>query len=519
MGYVDYTLQTRQDIIHNVISPVQQELDDNEVIFAEIPMDDVVSIPDENIDDDNNNKQKNASPEQQITQEPKMDIVFNNNASRPNLEGDTNNKLDASIHSPKNRNIPNQTQSQQQIDCQQQLDIESHDLRNLINEKKLKNKSITQDQLKSNSDEKDHIFGFININDIPHRHRLHKIQYIDNYFKGMEGYVDIDWKQSNTNTYIIIEFTDHKNFFLATHKFNHEKAPASISLFQDSRQAIDNDKSQMSNMPQSQSTFILRQVHYTTTRQHIYRTLSYYGNITRIDDKYNQRFDNYRNVHVTFDSKNLKQEINNLWSVNIYGNCIRISDIRLNIQQLKDRNKFVAGFKGFHKKLTSSQAIRALKPFGGKTCYFHNNIAYIAFESKDAMDKAVQATILHQGYKIVGKYRNSSPQQTSLPNNSLNSQYYHDKAISLTSQKRPSLKRRNSTSNAHHTDEKQKQLKTTTSNINSNLKQNDNNNNSLAIILQKLNEMDTMKSLLTNLQTQFDTFQSTYKEGIIPSRS
>ena len=54
-------------------------------------------------------------------------------------------------------------------------------------------------------------------------------------------------------------------------------------------------------------------------------------------------------------------------------------------QQLDYRKLHVAGFRGFAHTVTASQALRILRPYGGMTCYFHQNVAYVAFKTEDQM--------------------------------------------------------------------------------------------------------------------------------------
>src|SRR6266511_2629518 len=76
--------------------------------------------------------------------------------------------------------------------------------------------------------------------------------------------------------------------------------------------------------------------------------------------------------------------------------------------ELKLRNTYVVGFKGFKQGTTAAHALRTFRPYNGKTCYFHNNIAYIAFTDENSMNKVCQTTILDQGYRLTGKIRTLS---------------------------------------------------------------------------------------------------------------
>ncbi len=45
------------------------------------------------------------------------------------------------------------------------------------------------------------------------------------------------------------------------------------------------------------------------------------------------------------------------------------------------------GFKDFFRHITESQALRALRSYGGMTCYVYQNVTYIVFKNADQMHK------------------------------------------------------------------------------------------------------------------------------------
>ena len=77
--------------------------------------------------------------------------------------------------------------------------------------------------------------------------------------------------------------------------------------------------------------------------------------------------------------------LNHIWTVNIQGYNISIAQSYLTDSQLEYRKIHVAGFKGFYYKTTESQALRLFRLYGGMSCYFHQNIVYVAFQTADQM--------------------------------------------------------------------------------------------------------------------------------------
>ncbi len=77
-----------------------------------------------------------------------------------------------------------------------------------------------------------------------------------------------------------------------------------------------------------------------------------------------------RELLITFNHNAKQSLLDQIRAVNIYGYNISIARAHLTDSQLKYRQQFVVGFRGFHYQTTESQALRLLRPYGGMTCYF-----------------------------------------------------------------------------------------------------------------------------------------------------
>ena len=132
----------------------------------------------------------------------------------------------------------------------------------------------------------------------------------------------------------------------------------------------------------SDLTYQLRHVPLSLSYVNIQFNLSYYGKIEHI-----QEVDNLpptqKEILITFDNNAKHSLLDNIWAVNIQGHNISIAKAHLTNSQLDYRKKYVAGFKGFNHKITESQALRLLRLYGGISCYFQQNLAYITFKSAD----------------------------------------------------------------------------------------------------------------------------------------
>ena len=73
------------------------------------------------------------------------------------------------------------------------------------------------------------------------------------------------------------------------------------------------------------------------------------------------------------------------WCINFYGKYLRIAYNDTTINELKERSKYVIGYKGFEHQTTPVKALRLLRPYGGKSCYIHNWIFYIGFENEKSI--------------------------------------------------------------------------------------------------------------------------------------
>ena len=90
-----------------------------------------------------------------------------------------------------------------------------------------------------------------------------------------------------------------------------------------------------------------------------------------------------REILLTFTHDAKHSLLDHIWTVNIQEHNISIAKAHLTISQLEYRQQYVVRFKGFNYKTTASQALRLLRPYGGMSYYFQQNIAYIAFKSAD----------------------------------------------------------------------------------------------------------------------------------------
>ncbi|CAI2199999.1 20094_t:CDS:1, partial [Funneliformis geosporum] len=72
----------------------------------------------------------------------------------------------------------------------------------------------------------------------------------------------------------------------------------------------------------------------------------------------------------------------------------------------------------FKEYTTASEAMRTMRSYNGRICYFHGRIAYFAFATEEDMLNAYNIRILHNEYLLDGRPRRLSrphtPQHTSL---------------------------------------------------------------------------------------------------------
>jgi len=130
-----------------------------------------------------------------------------------------------------------------------------------------------------------------------------------------------------------------------------------------------------------------------------------------------------REMIITFDHNVKHSLLEHIWAVNIQGYNISIAKAHLSNSQLNYRHQYVVGFRGFHHKITESQALRLLRPYGGMTCYFHQNLAFIAFKSADQMHSVCRLRLYTKDDRLLTgrpKFASNEDQlQTHMPTNTL----------------------------------------------------------------------------------------------------
>jgi len=192
--------------------------------------------------------------------------------------------------------------------------------------------------------------------------------------------------------------------------------------------------------------------------------------------------------------------------VNISKYCIRCAYIDTPVDKLKLQNQFVASFKGFKEYTTASEAMRTMRLYNGRTCYFHGRIAYIAFASEEDMLNACKIRISHNEYLLDGRprrlNRSYTPQHVSstMTTQPKNSSYKN----SFTSNSQQSAARRYVDNNFTDPSPSSISQKGKDRVLPSpDLKD---NTDSLTLILSKLQELDSIKEHLAKLDSQMISF-------------
>ncbi|CAI2201115.1 13371_t:CDS:2, partial [Funneliformis geosporum] len=76
----------------------------------------------------------------------------------------------------------------------------------------------------------------------------------------------------------------------------------------------------------------------------------------------------------------------------------------------------IPGFKGFKEYTIASEAMRTMRPYNRRTCYFHSRIAYFAFATEEDMLNACNIRISHNEYLLDSRphrfNRSYTPQHT-----------------------------------------------------------------------------------------------------------
>jgi len=162
----------------------------------------------------------------------------------------------------------------------------------------------------------------------------------------------------------------------------------------------DHDPQQSSQSQDLDYTYRLRHVPVFLSHMQIHSNLSYYGDMVNIQD-----VDNLptmqRELLITFNHKAKISLLDHIWAVNVQGYNISIARAHLSDSQLKYRQQYVIGFRGFHYQTTESQALRLLRSYGGMTCYFQQNLAFVAFKSADQMHSVCRLRIYTEDDRLL----------------------------------------------------------------------------------------------------------------------
>src|SRR5215216_2020256 len=241
----------------------------------------------------------------------------------------------------------------------------------------------------SSNNNNGHVIATVLANVLPGNNRFDQLSLIDTCFSNKPGFTSIDWKFYNGNANIFIEFNNRKLLLSAINDvlLTHPNIPFNIL----------NQETSLPSNPNA-PIYRLKTVPTTISHQHIKRALSYYGPIENLEDKFRNRYDSSRDVIITFKRLTKPYQLNLAWAHNINGLVLRCAHIDTSIEDLKARNNFFAGFKGFPNKTTPAEAFRSMRPHEARSCYFYNNIAYFAFSNESDMHRACSARILHNRY-------------------------------------------------------------------------------------------------------------------------
>jgi hypothetical protein len=342
------------------------------------------------------------------------------------------------------------------------------------------------------------------VNVLPGDNKFDQLSLINTCFLNKSDFINLDWKFYNGNANIFIEFNNRKLLLSAIDEvlMTHSNIPFNI---------LNQDTSLPSNP--NAPIYRLKMVPTTISHQHIKRALSYYRLIETLEDKFRNRYNSSQDVIITFKRLTKPHQLNLTWAHNSHGLVLRCVHIDTSIEDLKARNSFVAGFKGFPNKTTPAEAFRSMRPHEACSCYFHNNIAYFAFSNESDMHQACSARILHNGYKLDGRSRilsrsyNPTQQNISGHNPNLNKRYNRRNSVFHKSGSQINVDQYASSSY-------------TASNVPvaiiSKRKNKDSfhpppfntNVDLLTAILNKLQELDSIKTHLAKLDAQFLTFSN-----------
>ncbi len=118
-------------------------------------------------------------------------------------------------------------------------------------------------------------------------------------------------------------------------------------------QSMDTSDPQVDTTDYPKFTYRLSHVPLHISYEDITYNLSYYGQIERIHDV-NNLPPTQREILLTFDRHAQINLLNHIWAVNVKGYNISIAHTSITNAQLGQRKLYVAGFCGFHYKITES---------------------------------------------------------------------------------------------------------------------------------------------------------------------
>ncbi len=159
-------------------------------------------------------------------------------------------------------------------------------------------------------------------------------------------------------------------------------------------------KHNVSTSEYSDFAYRLRYVSSSLKHEDIKHNLSYYGQIESIQDIKNLS-PTQREILIIFDKNVRISLLDHIWAVNIRRYNISMAKAHLTDSQLDYRKLHVAGFKGFNYKTTESQALRVFRPYGGMSCVFHQNLAYIAFRTAEQMHSVCQLRLYTEDNRLL----------------------------------------------------------------------------------------------------------------------
>ncbi len=232
-------------------------------------------------------------------------------------------------------------------------------------------------------------------------------------FQTSHSFLDLNWLYHDRQAAVIVEFLNqhHSQQALMTINTNHpdidimnvtdmriilnhsqsssKHSPRYNDFPQHSPINLDESDHNEDNTDYLEYSYRLSHVPLSINHKDITYNLSYYGQIELIQ-KVTQLPSTKREIIVTFDKHARINLLDHIWAVNVHGHNISLAKVHLTDLQLAYHKNHVTGFKGFNYKTMKSQALRLLRPYGRMTCYFHQNIAYIAFKTEEQMHSVCQ---------------------------------------------------------------------------------------------------------------------------------